>query len=60
MSFQNQRFQAARAMVAGCEGRVVQRHGMVSGRKDGDQSDDSSFNIQVVLKLLLSLLLLRE
>ena len=34
MSFQNQRFQAARAMVAGCEGRVAQRHGMVSGRKE--------------------------
>lgn len=54
------KFQTARAMAAGCEGRVAQRHGMVSGRKDGDQSDDSSVNIQVVLKLLLSLLLLRE
>ena len=60
MSLQKQRFQAARAMVAGCEGRVAQRHGMVSGRKDGDQSDDSLFNIQVVLELLLLLLFLRE
>ena len=47
-------------MVAGCEGRVAQRHGMVSGRKDGDQSDDSLFNIQVVSELLLLLLFLRE